>query len=62
MNVFASAREPKRSGNVGANFRVLNHASLLSRIRNNSDYAEVLIMPRTVLSESVCAGQRAAAA
>ncbi len=27
-----------------------------------SDYAEVLIMPRTVLSESVCAGQRAAAA
>lgn len=28
MKVRASAREPKRSGNTGANFSVLNHASL----------------------------------
>ena len=27
MNVLASASEPKRSGNTGANFNVLNHDS-----------------------------------
>src|SRR5674536_331552 len=27
MNALASAREPKRSGNTGANFNVLNHDS-----------------------------------
>ena len=43
-------------------FSVLNHDSELSRIRDNSDYPGLVIMPSMNLREHVCAGQRTAAA
>jgi hypothetical protein len=62
FNRLASARLPKRSGNTGANFNLLNHASELSRIRDNSDYSGRVIMPSRGARQRFCRGQGAAAA
>jgi len=61
MNCLASQSDPKRSGNAGPYFNVLNNDSELSRTRDNSDYAGLVIMPSTDPRERVHAGRRTAA-
>jgi len=57
----AASTEGNRVGKSGRYFSVLNCASELSRIRDNSDYAGSVIMPSMIVREGVCAGRRAAA-
>src|ERR1700694_2428868 len=45
MNCLSSQSVPKRSGNSGPYFNVLNSDSELSRVRDNSDYVELVIIP-----------------
>jgi hypothetical protein len=45
MNCLASLSDPKRSGNAGPYFNVLNSDSELFQVRNNSDYVELVIIP-----------------
>lgn len=44
---------PNRSGKTGRYFIVLNSASELSRVRDNSDYAELVIMPSSHMQGQV---------
>jgi hypothetical protein len=57
MNSLASESDPKRSGNSGPYFNVLNNDSELFRTPDNSDYAEPVIIPSGVTPVRVRAGR-----
>jgi hypothetical protein len=62
MNCLASQSDPKRSGNAGPYFNVLNNDSELSRVRDNSDYVELVIIPSGGGRAHVLPGDEAVAA
>jgi hypothetical protein len=61
MNCLASQSDPKRSGNSGPYFNVLNSDSELFRTWNNSDYVELVIIPSRGGPADVLPGDEAVA-